>query len=63
MAGTISDGIGGSSILAESGGMNISLNNDVSVQIGNKNFDNYIVKTARAGIGSTQYAGSRARGR
>ncbi len=63
VAGTISDGIGGSSILAEAGGMNISLNNDVSVQIGNKNFDNYIVKTARAGIGSTQYAGSRARGR
>lgn len=62
VARTISDGMGSQSLLTEAGGMSINLNNAVNVQIGNKNFDSYIVKTAQAGIGSAQKAGRRARG-
>lgn len=43
-----------------SGGMNI--NNAVTVQIGNKQFDAYIVNTAQKGISNNQRAGMRARG-
>ncbi len=42
---------------------NINLNNAVNVQIGNKNFDAYIVSVAKNGISSSQTMAARAKGR
>ena len=42
---------------------NINLNNAVNVQIGNKNFDAYIVSVAKNGISSSQTTAARAKGR
>lgn len=44
-------------------GTSVNLNNDVTVQIGNREFDAYIVKTAEKGIGNKQITNKRFKGR
>lgn len=54
---------GGLSQMKEFGAGNINLNNAVNVQIGNKNFDAYIVSVAKNGISNSQTTAARAKGR
>ncbi len=63
VAGIMSNGMsGGINLLAESGGQQVNVNNEFTVQIGDEQFDAYIVKKSTKGIGGKQYAGMRAKG-
>lgn len=47
----------------QSSGINVNLNNAVTVQVGNQQFDAYIVKTAEKGISNNRMITNRFRGR
>ena len=47
----------------QSSGINVNLNNAVTVQVGNQQFDAYIVKTAEKGISNNRMITKRFRGR
>ena len=56
------DFMGQIQLMAAASGPNVNLSNNVTVMVGGKKFDAYVVKTAQNGIGSAQSASRRAKG-
>lgn len=63
VAGIMSDGMsGGLQLMAKTGNQVVNVNNDLTVQIGNEQFDAHIVKASETGIGNKQRNETRGKG-